>query len=104
MMTRRRFLCSASLAAFSLSAASRPSPAQEILTDHFMGMAGSDYIRYARLGPHRVSQNPTLSRIGENSEDANEIAVVRPRDMADPGLIVFSHGAVTEPLLYRYLF
>lgn len=84
--------------------------AQEIIADHLMGMGNSDYVDYARRGLFRTNNNPTMTWIGEvdtiraNGEvNQKQVVVTTAQDNPTPRLIVFSHGAITEPMLYRYL-
>lgn len=101
--SRRDF--AALLAASFLASAAGRAQAQDILVDHFMGKADSDYIRYARSGPYRTNQDPVYTWIGlSESDDKVQVLVTWSRDISNPRLIVFSHGAVTEPHLYRYLY
>lgn len=96
LITRRRLL---TLGAGASLLPACSALAQEAVSDHLLGR-NSDYADYARIGPFAYTDRPDFTTL---KEGRIQVAVMVSPEATQPRLVVFSHGALTEPLLYRYL-
>lgn len=92
--TRRTLLLAASSAVFTASKASSENLAI-ILRDEIDGVHPR-YASYASVGPYTYANSPMTLKA-----DGFDIIVFAPQRVAEARIIVFSHGALADPLTYR---
>lgn len=107
----RRTLLQSAIAAAPLVLFPKTSLAQDhrdlaleheaIISDHMLNRGSSDYVSYARVGDYRMATVPTYTYL--DADSTIEVLVFLSEDTPNPKLVVFSHGALAEPSLYRYL-
>jgi len=93
----RRGLLAASAAVLLPPGAGR---AQEFVNSPLAGRS-SDYAAYALPGPHRIPDEPVVVKVPDLGLS---VAVFVSRTAPAPRLVVFSHGTLGEPTVYKHLF